>query len=125
MGVIAPGSSLQWQVYAGTPGWSELAATDPGKAQEFYAGLLGWTSEQFGTEHRSDYSVWYLGEDSVFARVSMIREYIAPGTRPHWLLYLGADPAVGTDELVHQAIALGARVRIDPYDSSLGRVAVL
>ena len=125
-GLLEPEDS--WQFDVGLPGtlmWAELVTIKAQTADMFFHELFGYTSEQFGTEHRSDYSVWYLGEDSVFARVSMIREYIAPGTRPHWLLYLGADPAVGTDELVHQAIALGARVRIDPYDSSLGRVAVL
>lgn len=117
-----------WQFDVGLPGtlmWAELVAIKVQSADSFFSDLFGYTAEQFGTEHRSDYSVWYLGEDSVLARVSMIREFITANTVPHWLLYLGVDAAIGTDELVRQAIVAGGRVRVDPYDSSLGRVAVL
>ena len=117
-----------WQFDVGLPGtlmWAELVTIKAQAADMFFQELFDYDHEQFGTEGRSDYSVWYLGDESVLARVSMIRDFITPNTRPHWLLYLGADRAVGTDELVHKAIGLGGRVRVDPYDSSIGRVAVL
>ena len=125
-GLLEP--EADWQFDVGLPGtlmWSELVAIKAQSADAFFTELFGYASEQFGTEHRSDYSVWYLGSESVFARVSMIREFITPKTVPHWLLYLGVEAALGTDELVRQAILLGGRVRVDPYDSSIGRVAVL
>lgn len=125
-GLLEPEDS--WQFDVGLPGtlnWAELLTIKAQTSDQFFHSLFGYDSEQFGTEHRYDYAVWYLGGDSVLARVSMIREHIAPGAHPHWLLYLGADPEKGTDDLVHEAIALGGRVRIDPYDSTLGRVAVL
>lgn len=109
----------------GTLTWAELVTIKAQRADLFYQGLFGYEGEQFGTAHRSDYSVWFLGGDSVLARVSMIRKYVTPETRPHWLLYLGADPGIGTDATVHEAIARGGRVRVDPYETSLGRVAVL
>lgn len=125
-GLLEPADD--WQFDVGLPGtlmWAELVAIKAQSADSFFGELFGYTSEQFGTENRSDYSVWYLGDDSVLARVSMIRELTTSSTVPHWLLYLGTDAAIGTDELVRRAIGLGGRVRVDPYDSSLGRVAVL
>ncbi|MDA3647583.1 VOC family protein [Saccharopolyspora indica] len=125
-GLLQPEES--WQFDVGLPGtlmWAELVTIKAQTADNFFHELFGYDAEKFGTENRSDYSVWYLGEESVLARVSMIREHITASTHPHWLLYLGVDESVGTDELVRTAIALGGRVRVDPYDSSIGRVAVL
>lgn len=125
-GLLQPEES--WQFDVGLPGtlmWAELVTIKAQTADTFFQSLFGYTAEQFGTDNRSDYSVWYLGEESVLTRVSMIREFITASTRPHWLIYLGVDPDVGTDELVRTAVALGGRVRVDPYDSSSGRVAVL
>lgn len=126
VGLLEPEDS--WQFDVGLPGtlmWPELVTIQAHLADHFFREMFNYSSEQFGTEHRSDYAVWYLGDESVLARVSMIREYITPETRPHWLLYFGVSPEVGTDNLMHRAIELGARVRVDPYDSSLGRTAVL
>lgn len=126
VGLLQPEAS--WQFDVGLPGtlmWAELVTIRAQSADVFFQELFGYESEQFGWEHRSDYSVWYLGGESVLARVSMIRDFITESTAPHWLLYLGCDEAVGTDDLVHNAIALGGRVRVDPYDSSIGRAAVL
>ncbi|WP_158309674.1 VOC family protein [Saccharopolyspora spinosa] len=125
-GLLEPDPS--WQFDVGLPGtlvWAELVTIKAQTADHFYAELFGYTAEQFGTEHRTGYEVWYLDEDSVLARVSMIREHMSAEARPHWLLYLGVDEEVGTDELVHRVVALDGRIRVDPYDSSLGRVAVL
>lgn len=126
-GLLEPEAS--WQFDVGLPGtlmWAELVAIKAKAADAFFPRLFQYTAQPFGhVDHASDYVVWYLGEESVLARVSMIREYITPTTRPHWLLYLGADSARGTDQLMHEAVTLGARVRVDPYDSSLGRVGVL
>lgn len=117
-----------WQFDVGLPGtlvWAELVTIKAQAADQFYGGLFGYTSEQFGTEHVSDYEVWYLGADSVLARVCMIRDHMSPGAHAHWLLYLGVDEEVGTDEMVRTAVAHHGRIRVDPHDSSLGRVAVL
>ncbi|MEV0696959.1 VOC family protein [Saccharopolyspora sp. NPDC050389] len=117
-----------WQFDVGLPGtlvWAELVTIKAQTADHFYGELFGYTEEQFGTEHRTGYAVWYLDDESMLARVSMIREHMSDHARPHWLLYLGVDEAVGTDDVVHRALALDGRVRVDPYDSSLGRVAVL
>lgn len=125
-GLLEPEES--WEFDVGLPGtlmWAELVTIKSQTADVFFQELFGYTHEQFGTEHRSDYSVWYLGEDSVVARVSMIRDFITQATKPHWLLYLGVESEVGTDELVRRAIAHGGRVRVNPYDSSMGRMAVL
>ncbi|WP_433869304.1 VOC family protein [Saccharopolyspora sp. CA-218241] len=125
-GLLQPEES--WQFDVGLPGtlmWAELVTIRAQAADSFFQELFGYEAEQFGTEHRSDYSVWYLDGESVLARVSMIREFITAQTLPHWLLYLGADDAIGTDELVRRAMELGGRIRVVPYDSSIGRVAVL
>lgn len=125
-GILEPSGRLRFDV--GLPGtlmWAELVTIQAQRADTFFQGLFGYEFEQFGVENRSDYSVWYLGEESVLARASMIRDFITSSTWPHWLIYLGVDEALGTDELVRRALGLGGRIRVDPYDSSLGRVAVL
>ncbi|MBA8823671.1 hypothetical protein FHX42_001000 [Saccharopolyspora lacisalsi] len=125
-GLLEPEDS--WQFDVGLPGtlmWAELVTIKAQMADHFFGELFGYSSEQFGVDHQLDYSVWYLGDESVLARVSMIREHITADSRPHWLMYLGVDPDVGTEELVRRAIQLGGRVRVNPYDSSLGRAAVL
>ena len=123
-GLLQPEPS--WEFDVGLPGmlmWPELVTIRAQAADTFFHELFGYGAEQFGSNQ--DYSVWFLGDESVMARVSMVREHIGPGTRPHWLLYLGADPEVGVNELVRRAVGMEARVRVVPYDSSLGRVAVL
>ncbi|MCA1282317.1 VOC family protein [Saccharopolyspora sp. 7B] len=125
-GLLSPDDS--WQFDVGLPGtlmWAELVTIKAAAADGFFQRLFGYEAEQFGAENRSNYAVWYLAGESVLARVSMIRDYITSDTRPHWLLYLGADADEGIDGLVHRAIGLGGRVRVDPYGSSIGRVAVL
>lgn len=125
-GLLQPEES--WQFDVGLPGtlmWAELVTIRAQTADQFFHELFDYSSEQFGTDHQLDYSVWYLGDESVLARVSMLRDYITEGSRPHWLMYLGVDQDVGTEELVRRAISLDGRVRVDPYDSQLGRVAVL
>ncbi|MER5392483.1 VOC family protein [Saccharopolyspora sp. NPDC002686] len=125
-GLLEP--DAQWQFDVGLPGtlvWAELVTIKAQTADHFYGGLFGYTGEQFGTDHLSDYEVWYLGGDSVLARVSMIRDHISPDAHSHWLVYLGVDEEIGTDEMVRTAVALHGRIRVDPYDCSLGRVAVL
>ncbi|SDP90388.1 hypothetical protein SAMN04487905_112132 [Actinopolyspora xinjiangensis] len=125
-GLLEPETS--WQFDVGLPAtlmWAELLTIKAQTADLFFQELFGYTAAQFGTENQLDYSVWYLGEESVMARVSMLREYINDETEPHWLIYLGVDSDIGTDEAVRRAIAANGRVRVNPYDSPLGRVAVL
>ncbi|SFT37823.1 hypothetical protein SAMN04487904_101618 [Actinopolyspora lacussalsi subsp. righensis] len=125
-GLLEPEDS--WQFDVGLPAtlmWAELLTIKAQTADLFFQELFGYTATQFGTENQLDYSVWYLGEESVMARVSMLRDHINGETEPHWLIYLGVDSNIGTDETVRRAIAAHGRVRANPYDSSLGRMAVL
>ncbi|AOS65779.1 VOC family protein [Actinoalloteichus hymeniacidonis] len=115
-----------WQFEVGRPGsliWAELITNRVRYADHFYEGLFEYETRQFG--RRDDLVVWYVGGDSVLARVRMLKDEFAPQTEPHWLVYFGVDPAVGVDETVAQARALGAEVRVDPFDSTYGRIAVL
>lgn len=125
-GMLEPAETLRFDV--GLPGtlmWAELVTIKAQTADSFFGELFGYGFEQFGADNRSDYAVWYVGDESVLARVSMIRDYITAESQPHWLLYLGVDATIGVDDFVHRAIGLGGRVRVDPYDSSIGRASVL
>jgi uncharacterized protein len=41
------------------------------------------------------------------------------------MVYFEVDPEVGTDATLRRAVELGGRVRVKPFDSFLGRMAVL
>jgi predicted enzyme related to lactoylglutathione lyase len=100
-----------------TPCWVELASTDPGRAQEFYASLFGW--EPSGDRFK-------LGGRAV-AGLTRTR----PGRPAGWLTYLAADD-LGT--AVQRFAGAGGRclsgpvagrgghgaVVADPYGATLG-----
>ncbi|MBB5924070.1 hypothetical protein FHR81_005147 [Actinoalloteichus hoggarensis] len=116
-----------WQFEVGRPGsliWAELITNRVRFADHFYETLFEYEAREFGDGRRSDFVVWYVGGDSVLARVRMVKD-AGPQTEPHWLVYFGVDPAVGVDQTVARARSLGAELRVEPFDSAYGRIAVL
>ncbi|WP_051712668.1 VOC family protein [Actinoalloteichus caeruleus] len=119
-------ASRSWQFHVGVPGslmWGELITTGPRTADEFYGDLFDFRVDQHGRGATADFAVWYSGGESVLARVRMVPDVVR--TKPHWLIYLGVRPEDGVDEVLRRAVTAGAEVRVDPFDGSYGRVAVI
>ena len=112
---------------AGVPGslaWAELVTWRATLADRFFGAVFDYGQRQFGDGRRFDHMVWYVGGDSVLARVRMALG--TPEDVPaRWIAQFAVDPDVGFDATLDRARRLGARLRFKPYTSALGRVAVL
>lgn len=123
-GICRPGADWRFDVgLAGTLLWAELITNRGKMADHFFAQLFGYQHRQFGDGGYFDYVVWYVGAESMLARIR-ISEY-AFDKRARWLIYFGAEPTVGVDATAERAVELGGSVRLEPFDASFGRVAVL
>ncbi|MFL6161311.1 MAG: VOC family protein [Jatrophihabitantaceae bacterium] len=88
---------------AGTPCWVDLLSSDTGKAQQFYADVLGWTAEESGTEFGG-----YVNFSSDGHRVAgMVANREETGTPDFWNTYLSTDDLNATLEA---AVNAGANV---------------
>ncbi|HEX6352851.1 VOC family protein [Actinophytocola sp.] len=116
-----------WLFTAGTAGTfasADLNTRDGTTADEFYCRMFGYTAVQIGDALNYDYAEWQLGGQPVLYRYVMGPEYPA-NTPAHWMIYFVADPIIGTDTTAMRALELGGTVVVQPYDTRLGRVAVL
>jgi predicted enzyme related to lactoylglutathione lyase len=90
------------------PCWVELASTDPGRAQDFYADLFGW--EPAGDRFRLD--------GRAVAGLTRARPERSAG----WLPYLAAPEL---DAMLEQVAAAGGRCLSWPADGHGGRAAIV
>jgi len=108
----------------GTLCWAELHTWEGDAADEFFARMFGYRQEQFGDGVSLDYTTWSLGEQVRLARLKMGPEF-PRDTAPHWMPYFAVDSDIGTDAATSRAQELGGRVCVDPYDTFLGRTALI
>ena len=120
---IAP----DWTFTAGLPNslaWAEFVTHLAPQADQYFGELFGYTGRQFGDGYDDDYMVWYAGEDSVIGRVRMM-----PGTpadvSARWITHFRTPLDRNLDEALYVAHDAGARLRLRPYASPLGKVAVM
>lgn len=104
--------------------WAELNTWDGAAADRFFARLFGYRQQPIGELAALDYMSWGLGGQTMLGRLQMGPEFPAD-TPPHWLPHFAVDPGSGTDAETFRAVQLGGRIRADPFDSVLGRIAVL
>jgi uncharacterized protein len=100
--------------------WAELATTDVEGAKRFYAGLLGWTTEQAPVEGMS-YTLVKAGDDQVGG---IMGTQCAGGEMPpHWGIYITVDDV---DAIARKAGELGGTVLMPPTDiPNVGRISAL
>ncbi|MGH3872134.1 MAG: VOC family protein [Pseudonocardiaceae bacterium] len=104
--------------------WAELNTRDGKQADEFFANLFGYRQQQVGDGVELDYTTWSRGEQMLLGRIQMGQNWSADITA-HWMLHFVVDPQIGTDAAVNRVLELGGRVNIYPYDSELGRIALV
>ncbi|MQA17259.1 MAG: VOC family protein [Pseudonocardiaceae bacterium] len=107
----------------GTFSWAELNTWDGTVADEFFARIFGYRQRQIGDD-TVDYTTWGLGDQTYIGRLQMGAGFPAE-TRPHWLAHFAIDPDIGIDAAAFRAVQLGGRIRVDPFDSGLGRISVI
>ena len=100
----------------GAISWNELVTTDPG-VTKFYSDVVGLTAETMDMG-QSPYTVFKAGEAMVGG--SMAPQM--PGVPNHWHVYFGTDDA---DATAAKAAELGGSVIVPPFDTPVGRMAVL
>ena len=113
----------------GTMSWNELAIRDVGKAQSFYAEVLGWRYED--TPGPDEYQLIMLdnkvdGQPYMFDTFNggmLAMDENWPDDMPaHWMVYFTVD---NTDEMVARVAELGGVVAVPPFDTSNGRISVI
>ncbi len=104
---------------AGTPCWVDLLTSDTGRAAQFYSDVLGWTTEESGTEF-GGYVTCYSDGHRVAGLVPNRPE---TGYPDFWNTYISTDDL---DRTVEAAVKAGASVISPPMVvADLGSMAVL
>lgn len=102
----------------GTPCWVELLTSDPGRSQEFYGRLFGWTVEDPGADY-GGYKNFQLKGERV---AGCMRNDGEAGIPDLWSVYLEVDDA---EAAVARAAAHGGQAMVPAMDvMALGRMAV-
>jgi hypothetical protein len=98
--------------------WNELASPDVDASAEFYSELLEWKTEPF-----EGMQMPYITIQTKDGHGNGgIRPVMPPDTRPHWLVYFGADDAAATLE---RATGLGGTALVEAIDIGVGQIAVV
>jgi len=101
----------------GTLNWNELITSDQG-VFAFYTAVAGLTAAVEDMGDGQPYAVFKAGEAPVGG--SMLPQ--APGVPNHWHVYFGTDDA---DAAAATAAEQGGTVVVPPFDTPVGRIAVL
>jgi predicted enzyme related to lactoylglutathione lyase len=121
-GLWEPGAHPGSQVYAepGAMTWVELHTRAPQDADTFYRALFGYEQRQIGGPG-FNYTSWSVdGEEPVCGRLEMDAAW--EGIPPHWMPYFQVPDS---DAATAQGLKTGGTLRMGPFDSPHGRVAVL
>lgn len=103
----------------GTPIWYELMTDAPDAAQEFYAGVMGWTFQSPPGGMERDYRTFTATDDEAVGGVMHIPDGAPFG--PTWAVYFGVDDV---DATVEKLKLLGGSVYMEPQDiPDVGRFA--
>ncbi|MDX6692036.1 MAG: uncharacterized protein QOG15_3493 [Solirubrobacteraceae bacterium] len=107
----------------GTVGWNELATRDAGAAADFYEAVFGMQAAESDPAMGGpvDYRLWTVNGNTVGGLLPM-GDRFPEEIPPHWMTYFVVED---TDATVAQAKAAGGGNPVAPFDSGVGRMAVL
>ena len=107
----------------GTFCWAELMSSDQEAAKAFYAGLLGWRSDDRPMGDDSYYSMQTIEGKQVAAIAAQPKQQREAGAPSFWGSYVKVSDA---DAAAARAKELGAQVHAPPFDVfTAGRMAVI
>ncbi len=100
--------------------WYELMTTDPGAADDFYAAVAGWGTEEWqGSD--PPYTLWKNGPTALGGLMELPGEAAAAGVPPHWIAYVSTPDF---DASLQEARATGAELVWGPRSlPGVGRFA--
>jgi len=108
--------------------WNELTTRDVDGSLRFYGELFGWRGVELEVGG-GRYVNWHLaGEEepdpvaAVAGMMPMDGEQWPPELPAHWMVYFAVEDA---DAAAARAVELGGAVAVDPFDTPVGRIAVL
>lgn len=100
--------------------WYELMTDNADAAQDFYAGLIGWTFNDSG-HAEMDYRLFSSATSDVGGIMPLTPEMISGGARPAWLGYIAVDDVDASTAAIKTA---GGAVHREPWDiPGVGRMA--
>jgi uncharacterized protein len=101
--------------------WYELLTTDVEGAKAFYGEVVGWKARK--APGPMEYTMFYVGEDSVAGLMAQPEQVKKSGAPPAWLGYIAmAD----VDQAAKQVVKLGGKQLMPPADiPNVGRFAVV
>lgn len=107
--------------------WSELATRDPEGSERFYGEVFGWQAVTTDLGGGNDYTLWHrAGDDpqeaSPLGGMSVMGDRWPAEVPPHWSIAFAVDDA---DARTARAQELGGSVTMAPFDTPVGRTAVL
>lgn len=106
----------------GALAWDELNTRDLEAAKQFYGAVFGWT---FNDEHRGEgpgYTTILLGGKPVGGMLDLNAAEVPAEVPAHWQVYFAVED---TDATVETAKQGGGGLMLEPFDTPVGRIAIL
>lgn len=101
--------------------WYELMTSDVAAAKAFYAGVVGWKTEDMPMPGMT-YTLLRMGEVQVGGMMPLPKDASDAGMRPCWVGYIAVDDVDGAATKVQ---GLGGKIYVAPTDiPGVGRFAV-
>lgn len=101
--------------------WNELTTRDPGAAMPFYTAVVGWEFEPMDHGDPGGYQLIRSHGRVVGGLLPMVGEEWGD-LESHWMAYFACEDV---EAIASRAAELGGAVSVQPFDTAVGRVAVL
>jgi predicted enzyme related to lactoylglutathione lyase len=103
--------------------WNELNTRDPDAAKDFYTGVFGWETRDFGGGDPPYLTVHPGGAERGVGGIMDMRGRVPDEVPAHWMVYFAVDDVDASAAKVKE---LGGAVTLEPTDiPQVGRVAIV
>jgi uncharacterized protein len=102
--------------------WVDLAATDAGRARDFYRRLFGWTAHPQAANGGHFTRLRLAGSD-IGSLYPLGRSLVEQGADSHWTPYVRVGSA---SEAAARAVSLGGTLLVPPFEvEGVARIALI